>query len=463
MHMKMRDDLAAAVMQAHRLASSRTLWPGWDFERTPLVLHSKGLSYVVGHPKPPEGYVELEPVAGRRVHTGPTLPEMAANTAREIEGTISALVMFSEEPVRDPGEFARLILHESFHAHQLEALSAVEPPDFRVMQKYPENDPVNNAMSSVENLILCSAWQSHYAVIEPSDLTAERARTVASSFLAVRQARHHYLTTQDLADICVYEERSEFNEGTPTYIEMKAGKPVTELIDTLRQCNVAGKWAAYRRFYATGAALALLLDVLSPDWHLRMAEGRRTLRSLLAESVHSRDAEAAGADVSEDVPVDTLVDVPVDMLVDVSEVLRSYNYEGILAAEEKSAKERAAEIDKMIRELSDGPGIRVEIEVPEGAFTLFNPNKVIVVKPGVKLHPTLSGLRGAKGLVVDIACLCLEDGPGRRLVLRVPEAPVPAQPDPPITSLTAEGLTISAPQGLKVSAGSEGTYRIQFL
>jgi len=169
--MKLREDLAAAVAEAHRLASTRTLWPQWDSTGTPLVLHSQELSYIVGHPTPPEGYVELEPVAGRHVHMGPTLPEMAANTAREIAGAISALVKFSKEPVSDKGEFARLILHECFHAHQLKALSAVELPDFRTMQQYPENDPVNNAMSIVENRILCSAWQAG-----PEDLSGIAAK-----------------------------------------------------------------------------------------------------------------------------------------------------------------------------------------------------------------------------------------------------------------------------------------------
>ncbi len=42
---------------------------------------------------------------------------------------------------------------------------------------------------------------------------------------------------------------------------------------SLRQANVAGKWAASRRLYFTGAAIALLLDTLMPGWHSRLAEG----------------------------------------------------------------------------------------------------------------------------------------------------------------------------------------------
>ena len=466
--MRMREDLAQVVTEAHRLASARTLWPEWDFSKTPLVLHSREWSYIVGQPTPPEGYVELETVAGKRVFMGPTLPEMTANTAREIAGTLCALVSFSKEPVSDGDEFARLILHECFHAHQLQELSAIERPDFRTMQIYPENDPVNNAMSIVENRILCSAWQAapegpggacvntgeRKEDPELAGIPVEKARTVAAAFLAVRLARHEYLARQNLGEVCLYEERSEFNEGTPTYIEVKAGKPVAELIDTLSQSNVAGRWAAYRRFYATGAALALLLDVLAPGWHQRIAEGKHTLQSLLAESMRSQDTDVAEPDVCE--------------------ILRDNDYASILASEEASAQERAARIDAMLRELSEGPGTRVEVEVPEGAFTLFNPNRVIVVKPGIKLHPTLSGLRGAKGVSVDITRLCLEDAPARLLVLRVPELRIPSlrvseppvsrhSPTTSITSLAAEGLTVSAPEGLEVTVDAEGTYRIRFL
>jgi hypothetical protein len=444
--MKMREDLAQAVMEAHRLASTRTLWPQWDFARTPLVLHSQEVSYIVGHPTPPKGYVELDPVAERRVHMGPTLPEMAANTAREIAGTISALVGFSKEPVSNKDEFARLILHECFHAHQLEALSAVGFPDFRAMQIYPENDPENNAMSIVENRILCSALKADLE--SPS-----RAKTLAAAFLTVRLARHKHLAKAGLGEVCLYEERSEFNEGTPTYVEVKAGKPVTELIDTLSQCNAAGKWAAYRRFYATGAAMALLLDILAPDWHRRLAEGKHTLQSLLAEALRPSDTEVTDPDMTE-------VDVTGAAA---AEILRNNDYASILASEEASARERAAMIGSMLRELSEGPGIRVEIEVPEGAFTLFNPNRVIVIKPGVKLHPTLSGLRGAKGLSVDISCLCLEEAQARQLTLRVPEPPIPRQSGARITSLEAEGLTVSAPEGLEVAVDADGTRRIRFL
>lgn len=434
--MKLREDLAKAIEEAHRLASTGTLWPGWDIAVTPVILHGREISYILGHPRPPEGYVEVAPVAGRRTYMGPTFPEMAANTVRVIAGAVSALVAYPEETLIDTDVFARLILHECFHVHQLVALSSVSRPDFRVMERYPEDDPLNNAMSIVENKILCSALREW-----PPSKASDKVKALAGEFIAVRMARHDYLASKDLGNVCTYEELSEFNEGTPTYIEVKAGKPVSEIIDTLQEANVAGKWASYRRFYATGAAMGLLLDFLLPDWHLRLAQGGCTLQSLIREAVCSQWSGVSGADVSA--------------------ILRAYDYDAILASEEKSASERQAQIEAMLRELSDGPGVRVEIEIPEGAFTLFNPSRVIVVRPGVKLHPTLSGLRGEGELAVDITRLCLEDGPARRMVVRVPELQVPQDQGSRLTSLSAEGLAISAPKGLEVTKGPDGTYRIR--
>ena len=92
-------------------------------------------------------------------------------------------------------------------------------PNSVVMNHYPESDPENNAMSIVENRLLCSA------------LRGEGAARAAARFVAVRQARHRRLEEKGLGDICVYEQGSEFNEGTPTFVEVRAGKPVSEVID----------------------------------------------------------------------------------------------------------------------------------------------------------------------------------------------------------------------------------------
>ena len=182
----------------------------------------------------------------------------------------------------------------------------------------------------------------------------EKARTVAAAFLAVRLARHEYLARQNLGEVCLYEERSEFNEGTPTYIEVKAGKPVAEPL--IRSANpMRRQVGGIQAFYATGAALALLLDVLAPGWHQRIAEGKLLpLQSLLAESMRSQDTDVAEPDVCE---------------------IYDNDYASIRIGRSKRTRARGP-IDAMCGTLGR---TRDTVEVgsgPEGAFTLFNPNRV---------------------------------------------------------------------------------------
>lgn len=419
----MREHLASAVVEAHRLAASGCPWPGWDISGTPLVLHSPEVAYTVGHPSPPEGYEEMEPVAGRGMHGGPPLTEMVANTALTIAGTMCALMTFSSAPLTSIGGFARLILHECFHAYHRQGLYRMAVPNSVIMNHYPESDPENNAMSIVENRLLCSA------------LRGEAAAGAAARFVAVRQARHRWLQEKGLADICVYEQGSEFNEGTPTYVEVRAGKPVSEVIDDLEKANVAGEWAASRRFYSSGAAIALLLDILVPGWHGKLAAGGRTLQSLLAEAVG-------------------------EPLPDAVQVLDNAGYADILASEQASEKERKARIDSMYGELMSGPGVPVEIEVPEGAFTLFDPNNILIVKTGTRFHTCITGLRSPDGIVVDIIRLCLEDAEPHRLLVRLPERPEISRGD--TLRVSGPGLKVAAPHGVVEGPGPDGGYRVRF-
>lgn len=420
---RMREDLASAVEEVHRLAADGHLWPGWDISSTPLVFHSPEVAYVVGHPSPPEGYEEMESVAGRTVHSGRPIPEMVANTALTIAGNLSALAMFTSAPLRSIDGFARLILHECFHAYHCQGLSRVALPNSMIMSRYPESDPENNAMSIVENRLLCSA------------LRGEEVGVTAAWFVAVRQARHRRLEVEGLADICLYEQGSEFSEGTPTYVEVRAGKPVSEVIEDLEKANIAGKWAAMRRFYSSGSAIALVLDVLMPDWHGRLAGGGQTLQSLLAEAVGQP-------------------------LPDAAQVAKAAGYSEILASERASERERRARIESMYGKLTSGPGVAVEIEVPDGAFTLFDPNNILNVKGGTRFHTHLTGLRGPRGIVVDITRLCLEDVEPHRLLVRLPEPPQIAQGESFL--LSGPGLMISAPRAIVDGSGSDGVYRVRF-
>ncbi|HWI63209.1 MAG TPA: hypothetical protein VNT75_15305 [Symbiobacteriaceae bacterium] len=369
-----------ALQEFHRIAAEVPLWPGYRPETTPLVLHGPESAFLVGHPAPLPGYTALEPICGRTVHVGPRHPDMNANTAHAVGGVLCALAMLPHES-QGAAEYARLLLHECFHAHQDSVMKTVPKPDPKFMALYPENDPANNALAVAENRLLVAALGG--------DAEAP------ARFLAVRLHRHGRYGE----GLRVYETRQEYNEGTPTYIEVQAGQPLSALTDRLLQCNIGAKWAGNYRFYATGMALALLLDRRLPDWKERLARGRETLQELLAATV-------------------------AQPLPDVGAVLAEAGYPELLAAEEAREVERRRRIDELLAQLEPGAGgYRVEIEIGRAPGCGWNPSAVMVVRPGLRLHPGFFRAMG-HAIRIEIQGLCLEDRERQIAVVNLPESPV---------------------------------------
>jgi len=260
--------------------------------------------------------------------------------------------------------------------------------------------------------------------------------------------------------VCAYEQGSEYNEGTPTYVEVLAGKPVADITDGLRQANVSGKWASYRRFYFTGAAIALVLDRLLPDWQDLLAQGGRTLDSILEQALAQPLSQSLPRPLAQSLPQSLTQPPGGTTLPEASAVLKDMGYEAVLAAERASEAERMAKVDSICAEITQGPGFAVEIEIPDGAFTLFDPTNVIVVKPGVRLHSTIVGIRGSSGIVVDVSRLCLEDSGSRTLLLRLPAPPQVISQEP--FRLSGEGLSVAAIKGWLEGPDSSGKYKVRF-
>ncbi|MFZ5816596.1 MAG: hypothetical protein ACOY93_15060, partial [Bacillota bacterium] len=402
-------NLVQAVERACQLASEAVLWPGFRPERVPLVLHGGGEAYLLGHPSPPEGFSPDGEVAGRPLFRGPVLPEMMANTAQEVAGALSALVMLPTEPLTDPDRFGRLLLHEAFHVFQQEALPHPGwdgPRMLEAMGRYPENDPPNNALAIVENRLLSAALAGGEGAV--------------SAFLSVRRHRHGRLNRRGLAELVGYERFVEYNEGTPTYIEVRAGLPVAELRERLAACSRGGKWAGYQRFYYTGAALALILDRLMAGWQERFARGGATLEGLVRAAV-------------------------AEPLPPVSQVLEEQAFRPILDEEERLERERRERVAGLLAQLREGPGVQVEISLPPTVFgVMWDPRSVLNLGDGVRLHTTRCGALGPDGLRVQLEGLCLEEpgAEGRRLTLRLPVRPAVEQGER--FRALAPGLSIEA-------------------
>lgn len=419
------EGILTALQQAHQLAAGGALWPGFDLADIPIVIYDRAEALLVGHPAPPPGYEPAGTVAGRAMHRGATLPEMAANTAALVNGQLSALVSLPDAGPADEAAFVRLILHEAFHVFQQTALSAMPRMDqdsMRVMSEYPENDAANNAMAVVENQLLARA------------LAGEDG--AAAAFLAMRQHRHRRLVRLDREEVVIYEQTVEWVEGTPTYIELRAGAEREALAERLRQHSRGGQNAALRRFYDTGAAQALLLDQYAPGWQAALRSGA-TLQALLAEAVPQ--------------PWPT-----------VNQVVVNEGFAGILEAEEQAEAQRRERIAALLRALEEGAGVRVEVHLPpQVTGVMWDPTNLLNIGPGRRLHTRFCGALGPGGLKVTIEALCLEEwGPGgRRFTFRLPVMPTVhrgadanALADPPGATggplvVQGGGLSVTVPSG----------------
>lgn len=404
--------IRTAVAEAHRLCGEGALWPGFDLAAIPILLYDAREAWLIGHPAPPEGYRLAGEVAGRPLYRGPVRPEMAGNTAAPMGGQLTALVSLSDRPPTDDAGLARLILHEAFHVFQQLAfpdLPRMDAASLQVMASYPENDPANNAMAIVENRLLARALEGNPAA--------------AGAFVSMRQHRHRHLVRMNRGDVVVYEQTVEWVEGTPTYVELRAGAPREELVARLRTYNQGGRHAAYRRFYDTGAAQALLLDRLAPGWQARVGAAGGSLQRLLEESL------------TEPLP-------PVNQVV-VTEGLAS-----LLEAEQEAEAQRQARIAALLQELEGGPGFAVEVVLPpEVQGLMWDPTNLLNISPGRRLHTRFCGAVGPDGLRVTIHALSLEewDEAGRRFRLRLPGRPSVEQGGR--LRIESEALAVDAPGG----------------
>ena len=206
-------------------------------------------------------------------------------------------------------------------------------------------------------------------------------------------------------------------------MELRAGAPLDDLVERLHNYNAGGRHAAYRRFYDTGAAQAMLLDRLAPGWQERVSPDGGSLQELLAASLN------------EPVP-------PVNQVV-VAEGLAA-----LLEAEEEAEARRQDRIARLLRELDEGPGVAVEIALPpEVKGLMWDPTNLLNVAPGRRLHTRFCGAVGPEGLRVTIHALCLEEwgDAGRRFRLRLPVRPSVEQGGR--LRVESEFLSVDAPGG----------------
>ena len=268
--------LERGVERVAAQAGPDALWPGFDPLAVPLAVYDGYRTYLFRHPNPPEGFAPVSGEPGVFAYDG-RHEGVIANTSAEIGGVPTATVMLGSAS-GPPADLAPLAVHEAFHVFQRErhpAWAANEADLF----VYPTDDPAALALRRLETDALRRALAAGDAA--GTACWSRRA-------LALRAERYGRLDSASVA----YERGTELNEGLAAYVEARAADRTTLDFPP----GGYGPADVRRRAYATGTALALLLDRAAPDWRRAFdADDDQPLDAALGQALGAGEACAFGA------------------------------------------------------------------------------------------------------------------------------------------------------------------------
>ena len=324
------------------------------------------------------------------------------------------------------GSVLGLALHEQFHAFE----QAVAQRGRRfgagensmLVATYPAFNAANEAAFALEGEILARALRAR---------TRDEARNVAREFLAIREERHARLDSSFVE----FETLAELYEGLAQYAMLRGLRELARLdsrrfvatadaeatIETalLDSLLVVGPRSIRRRFYATGSAMARLLDWIGdPSWKTRLVRDDASLQQMLADASGYLGAETLDRRSAER--------------------LRTR-----LAGLRTSAERAVGTLDARRRAQRDSvlaaPGVTLVINPSPTLgkrldWCSFDPQNVLMMASGELLHTRMLHVCGT-GIQVQFDQAVVEDSTGRlRSVIG---------PGPPALRVTAGGVAFT--------------------
>lgn len=244
------DELALRVAEeVERLANAGSYWPHFDPMLIPLAIYDGDKTYLFRHPDLPERFTEVAGNGQSWSFYPGRHPAVTANTSADIGGLPTATLLVDDvESGQSVTDLAGVAIHEAFHVFQRE-----RHPDWAANEAdlfmYPVDRPRLLALRRLET----EAVRRALAAAGPEDFGCWSWQA-----LSLRAERFSNMDTPFSA----YERGTELNEGLATYVQLRAnGKKDVRMP---RQGFAAVD--VRPRAYATGAAFALLLDRINPEW-----------------------------------------------------------------------------------------------------------------------------------------------------------------------------------------------------
>lgn len=314
-------ELAQVAEIRHVLTSyAAEVWPGWGTAPPPLLLRKGEFDYLIGHPDPPSTFVEVgemtvgnEPIF--RFH-GHLCPSPVA-TAWQVGDTWVAATPVQDEfqqvlddmfgagvIVLDDAAYVREVVHEAFHAYQMNRFGGPEGLPAAVLMS--GDTAWLDTLTPRERSELDAALRLEgRALNEALSSSASDAEVLAAvtEFLRLRGERRAQLPS--LA--ANFERGTEWMEGAARYVDTRLMllvgsenyEPSTQaLTANLIYPSSEAVWNEFRSqvsdppsvpggyrdpFYVLGAAQMFVLDRLMPGWQVRLWEESLAPEDLVLE------------------------------------------------------------------------------------------------------------------------------------------------------------------------------------
>jgi hypothetical protein len=241
------------VIQAFRRIAAQNLWPGFEPATTPVEFFDGTNTYLLNHPSAPDGFRPVDAQQNVYLYSGQH-ETVRANTGTLVNGVPTATADISGN-ASSADELAALLVHETFHVFQTKRYPNWGGNEADLFT-YPVDNAELLALRRLESIGLVRAMGAK----DPKD-----ASCWAAAALAVRSRRFSALQ----ATAAAYERGVELREGLAQYVQFKSiSKPAALTAEDFPPDQAQLR----QRAYASGQALALLLDKMDSAWKSRLGK-----------------------------------------------------------------------------------------------------------------------------------------------------------------------------------------------
>jgi hypothetical protein len=269
---------ALDVMAEFQRIASSDLWPGFEPRATPLALYDGQRTWLFHHPAPPPEFAPLPGHPGVSVFEGQHAA-LRANTSAELGGLLTATFLLKGARSASVTDLAAGGVHETFHVFE------------RLHHETWTANEVDLFVYPVDRDTLLQLRRLEAEALRRALAARGREESAAWAGEAVRARGERFRRMP--AACAAYERGNELNEGLAQYVEMRAAGRTA---DAVMPATEFPPEEVRQRTYASGQALALLLDRLDPHWKPRLESNEpASLDELLGAALDSVGGVASPA------------------------------------------------------------------------------------------------------------------------------------------------------------------------